>query len=322
MAADSESRNGRVFESFLPVFRAANLVVGNLEGAITAHDKPRKRYVPGRSYAFRFPPSFAEELKAANFQVLSIANNHSLDYGSVGFADTLRHLQAAGIQSTGQPGSSVVMRVGGLKVGIVALAHYPAFNNVLDLETSARLVASVKAQADVVLLTYQLGAEGASAARLPAGPEVFLGEARGDARAFARRMVEAGASALVGHGPHVVRAAECLNGVPVFHSTGNFVSIGGLSVAGLASAAVAAEFLFDGKGAFRGARAWPVNLWATKLPVVDPTGRGVHLMNLLSRDAARDRPGFQPLILQGFEGGEAEFRNWLRSTPVPGIAPP
>ena len=64
VAADDENRNGQVFAGFLPIFQSTQLVIGNLEGAITSFDKPRKRYVPGVSYAFRFPPSFAQELKA------------------------------------------------------------------------------------------------------------------------------------------------------------------------------------------------------------------------------------------------------------------
>ncbi len=132
-------------------------------------------------------------------------------------------------------------------------------------------------------------------------------------------MAQAGATALIGHGPHVVRAAECINGVPVFHSVGNFVSIGGLSVNGLPSVSVAAEFLFDEKGQLKGSRAWPVNLASTKLPLLDPSGRAVHLINLLSQDAAQNYSGFKPLPLQGFENGLPEFREWIKTTPLSGL---
>jgi len=62
---------------------------------------------------------------------------------------------------------------------------------VLDIEATARQVAELKAAHDVVVLSYQLGAEGDAAAKLPPGPESFLSESRGDARGFARRMAQA-----------------------------------------------------------------------------------------------------------------------------------
>jgi hypothetical protein len=317
---DSEAANANAFEPFLPLLRGAGLVLGNLEGAITTHPTPRKRYVPGRSYAFRFPPATARLLKDANFHVISLANNHAYDYGPVGYADTVRWLADAGIETTGQPGSVAQRRVGGARVAVIALAHYATFNNVLELEETARTVSRARENADLVVLFYQLGAEGEPAAVLPQGPETFLKEARGDARAFAQRMVQAGAGLLIGHGPHVLRAAECIGNVPVLHSIGNFVSAGGLSVQGPAGTTVLPEFLIDERGGVRGLRIHPVGLTETKFPRPDPAGRGVLLMNWLSRDAARRHAGLQPLLLPGYEDQSAAFEEWVRGTGLPAAA--
>lgn len=314
---DSEAANARAFEPFLPLLREAALVLGNLEGAITTHPTPRKRYVPGRSYFFRFPPATAQLLREANFHVISLANNHAYDYGPVGYADTVRWLSEAGIETTGQPGSVAQRRVGALRVAVIALAHYATFNNVLDLEEAARTVAQARRNADLVVLFYQLGAEGDAAARLPIGPETFLKEARGDARAFAQRMVQAGAGVLIGHGPHVLRAAECVDNVPVLHSIGNFVSAGGLSVQRLAGATVLPEFLLDERGGFKGLRIHPVAFSEAKFPQPDPAGRGLLLMNWLSRDAARTHPGLKPLLLPGYEEHHTAFEEWLRGIGLP-----
>lgn len=307
--------NRRAFNDFLPQLSSADLVLGNLEGAITTHDKPRKAYVPGRSYAFRFPVDTAEVLKRANFHVLSIANNHANDYGPIGFADTLQHLKAAGLEATGLKGSYVIRNVKGLKVGVIALAHYPVYNNVLEIEATARLVSEVRSQSDVVVLFYQLGGEGDAHALLGDDDVVFLGEQRGNARKFAAAMVKAGAGALIGHGPHLVRAAECIQGVPVLHSIGNFVSSGGLSVRSLANVAVMAEVLVDGQGRVKGVRATPATFDKERLPMIDASGRALHLINWFNRQASRTLPGFEPLNFPAQAEQQEGFRKWLRSTP-------
>ena len=253
-------------------------------------------------------------LRDANFHVLSIANNHAFDYGAAGFVDTIRHLSAAGLQATGLRDSHVVREARGLRIGVVALAHYPAFNNVLEIEASARLVAGLRARVDLVVAYYQLGAEGDPAALLADGPEEFLGEARGDARAFAAAMVAAGAGVLVGHGPHVMRAAECIDGVPVLHSVGNFVGGGRLRTQGLPNVAALPEIAFDASGRFRGVRLHPVTFGPDGNPRPDPTARAIALADWLATQAQGATRAFAPLRFRGAEGQEAAFGEWFQST--------
>ena len=158
--------NRLAFNDFLPQLTQADLALGNLEGPITTHPTSRKPYIPGRSYSFRFPIDTAEVLKKANFHILSIANNHSNDYGPVGFADTRQHLSAAGLEATGLKDSHVIRTVKGLKVGVIALAHYPVFNNVLDIEGTAKLVAQVRSEGAACLLVTHSAAAAARADRV------------------------------------------------------------------------------------------------------------------------------------------------------------
>jgi Bacterial capsule synthesis protein PGA_cap len=151
---------------------------------------------------------------------------------------------------------------------------------------------------------------------------VFMGEARGHPRAFARAVVEAGADLVVGHGPHVVRAAECIQGRPVVHSVGNFVGSGGLSVRQLAQAAVYLEAVFDPQMALRGVRAIPVTFNAARWPVHDPSGRGMLLMNWLSRLAQRELQAFEPLLFPGFEDRQPAFEAWRLEQSSPPVTEP
>ena len=313
--SENSQTNRLAFNDFLPQLTQADLTLGNLEGPITTHPTSRKPFIAGRSYSFRFPIDTAVVLKNANFHILSIANNHSNDYGPVGFADTRQHLSAAGLEATGLKDSHVIRTVRGIKVGVIALAHYPMFNNVLDIEATARLVAQVRSQSDVVVLFYQLGGEGDGHALLNNEDVVFLGEQRGNARKFAQAMVKAGASALVGHGPHLVRAAECVDGVPVLHSIGNFVSSGGLSVNSLANVTVFTELLFDPSGRFKAVRLTPATFDKNRLPMIDHSGRALNLINWFNRQAAKTLSGFEALNFPGYEAQTDTFRKWFRATP-------
>lgn len=319
--SENSAINRNAFTEFMPLLSKADLVLGNLEGPITDANTPRKPYVPGRSYSFRFPIDTAQILKKANFHVLSIANNHAQDYGPTGFADTQKHVSAAGIEYTGTKGSYVIRPVKGIKIGVIALAHYPAYNNVLEIEATAKLVAEVRAKSDLVVLFYQLGGEGDAFALITNDDEVFLGEQRGNARKFATAMIKAGAGALIGHGPHLVRAAECINGVPVLHSIGNFVSVGGLSVQNLANVSAFPELLFDASGKFKSVRIVPVTFNQERLPKIDPAGRSVHLINWLNARATKTLPDFRALNFDGYKDQVDVFNTWFRSTRFGAQAP-
>jgi hypothetical protein len=72
------------------------------------------------------------------------------------------------------------------------------------------------------VVTFHGGAEGKDATRVPRGPETYLGEQRGDLRAFSHAVVDAGADLVVGHGPHVLRGMEWWNDRLIAYSLGNF----------------------------------------------------------------------------------------------------
>jgi poly-gamma-glutamate capsule biosynthesis protein CapA/YwtB (metallophosphatase superfamily) len=182
-------------------------------------------------------------------------------------------------------------------------------------------VAQVRSKSDIVVLFYQLGGEGDNHALLTNDDATFLGEQRGNARKFAAAMVQAGASALIGHGPHLVRAAECMSGVPVLHSIGNFVGAGGLSTRSLANVTVFAELIFEDNGRFKGVRLTPTTFDKDRLPIVDDSARALHLINWFNRQASKSLAGFEPLNFPGQEQQADTFRKWFRSTPFGMQAP-
>ena len=219
----------RYFAGVRDVLKQANLVIGNLEGVLTEHLITRKTTGTGRQFAFRSPPRYASLLKEEGFGVLNVANNHAYDFGEVGVRDTLAALEQAKITTAGVLGEIKLLNILGLNIAVLGYSYASWFNSILDLTKSAELVQQAKAQGAYVIVTFHAGAEGSSAIWHADQEEMFMGENRGNTVAFSRAMIAAGADMVVGHGPHVLRAAECYQGKPIIYSLGNFVGVGGLS---------------------------------------------------------------------------------------------
>jgi hypothetical protein len=134
-------------------------------------------------------------------------------------------------------------------------------------------------------------------------------------------MIKAGAGALIAHGPHLVRAAECINGVPVLHSIGNFVGAGGLSAQNLANVSAFPEMMFDASGKFKSVRIVPVTFTPERLPKIDPSGRSIHLINWLNTQATKTIPEFRALNFNGYKDQTDVFEKWFRSTRFGAQAP-
>src|SRR4029453_3334210 len=85
------------------------------------------------------------------------------------------------------------------------------------------LVRKADAEADIVVIQMQGGAEGTDKAHVHQGTEMFLGENRGDLIKFSHAVVDAGADVVFGHGPHVMRGMEFYKGRLIAYSLGTFV---------------------------------------------------------------------------------------------------
>ena len=307
--------NTRVMQPFAPVLRAADLALANLEGAITEREESLKPFIPGRSYPFRFPAGAAAQLAGLGFDVLSVANNHSNDYGPEGMSDTMVSLAQVGVAATGLAGEFALGQWAGRRVAVLAFSPYGRHNNLTQLTQAAALVRKAKQQADLVVVTFHGGAEGDAGAVLSGAAEMYVGEDRGNPRAFAQAVVAAGADLVLGHGPHVLRPLECVQGKLVAYSLGNFVSAGGLSVRNLANVSAVLEVaLHRQTGDMQALRLWPATFNARRLPVPDPSGRAVWLVNWLGSQSGQQAVGWRPLWLPGFEARAPNFARWLATT--------
>ncbi len=265
------------------ILRRPDLMIGNLEGTLTTRGTSK---CPGGSggncYAFRSPPSYARLFADAGFDVMNLANNHAADYGPVGLEDTRRALRAVKVDHTGAPGQVTVREVKGTRVAVVGFASYTWSAPLNEPRAVRALVRKAASQADLVVVTFHGGAEGSDRQHVPQGREDYLGENRGDLRAFARTAVDAGADLVVGSGPHVLRGLEVYKGRLVAYSTGNFVGWRTFSLSGPLSVSCVLEVTLRPDGRWVRGRIVPTRLVDPGRAAPDPSRQAVQVMRSLS----------------------------------------
>jgi capsule synthesis protein PGA_cap len=276
----------RLLEEVGPILRAADVAFGNLEGPLVDSGTSEKcaRSKPGRCYAFRVPTRYGKYLADAGFDVMSVANNHAGDFGEAGRASTRSILDALGIRHAGAPGEIARLEVRGTRIALVAFSTSSGTNDLRDLAEAARLVKAAREGADLVVVSFHGGAEGADRQHVPQGREEFLGEDRGDVRAFAHAVVDAGADLVVGHGPHVVRAMELYRGRLVAYSLGNFATYGGFNLSGPNGLSLVLEVRLAPDGAFLGGKVHPARQERPGGPRLDPSGAVIPVVRRLSQE--------------------------------------
>jgi hypothetical protein len=260
------------------------VALANLDQTLT-DDAALSKCGPASSdcYAFRTPPGYAQWLHEAGFTIINLANNHSHDFGDAGLRDTQAALTAHGLLSTGMPGQVTVQQAGPVRIAILGFAPYAWAQSLIDIPAAQQLVRQAATQADLVLVTIHAGAEGAEQGHVRPGTEIFLGENRGDPMAFSTAVIDAGADAVLGSGPHVLRGMQWYRGRLIAYSMGNFVGYHTLSISGPLGVGGILTVTLAPDGTWRGGHLTGTQLIAPGLPQVDPGQHAVELVGDLSR---------------------------------------
>jgi hypothetical protein len=289
-----------------------DLVVGNFEGVLAdsgtsekcermrPRDPPRHRRRARRRqtvdtavvrpgcYAFRTPTALAPRLVDAGFTHLNLANNHANDYGPAGRASTERILDSLGLERYGPLGRIAIdtLRRGDsvTVIGIVGFATYPYAYDLLDIERSAAVVDSIRPLVDLLVVTFHGGAEGKRALHVPEAAESLGHEPRGELRRWAHAVVDAGADAVVGHGPHVLRGIEFYRGRLVAYSLGNFLTYRGFNLDGPLGVTGVLQLEFAPDRRLRRARLVPMTQRPGGGPTPDAAGTALELVRRLSAE--------------------------------------
>ena len=246
------ANDGRdIFLDTKPLTIAADIALGNLEGAITDAGHCTKGSGPN-SYAFRMPTRFGHLLSEAGYDYVSQANNHANDFDHEGILSTEQVLSDLGIKFSGIAGrtESAVVERNGVRYGVCAFGHNSYTIKHLDLQTVKRIIDDLKPKCDILIVTFHGGAEGRDKCHLPQGTETFLGENRGNLREFTHFCIDNGADVVFGHGPHVCRAMEVYKGKFIAYSLGNFCTPYGISLTGISGYAPVVTININKEGQF------------------------------------------------------------------------
>src|ERR1017187_6109046 len=229
-----------LFNDVSDVFHGADFGFVNMETPVApAHSKGSKPFM------FDAPVALPEALKASGIKIVSFANNHVMDQGWVGFAEARENLREQGVLFAGTGDTAqlgwqpVITEANGIKVGWLGMTRWLNGNRNPDKDDQPHVnffpypgesggapgadeaavinaITKARAQCDMVVVSIHWGIEYAPAPR----PEDS---------ATAHKMLDAGATVIVGHHPHVLQPVETYKtqdgrDTIIFYSLGNFLS--------------------------------------------------------------------------------------------------
>lgn len=260
-----------------------DLTFGNLEGVIGRGGKAKSCNNPRYCYTFRMPAHYTNHLKKAGFDVVSIANNHANDFGAGGRTTTAMVLDTSGLHYAGSIDKPyTTFEKEGIKYGFLAAAPNSGCFNMKNYKEAAAIVAHLDSVCDIVIVSFHAGAEGAKATHTPRGDEIFLGYNRGNVYKFAHGCIDAGADVLLGHGPHVTRAAEVYKDRFITYSMGNFCTYAKFSLKGPKGVGPIFQLMLNKEGRFLGGKVVSTKQLGEGIPVLDRENQALKQLQALS----------------------------------------
>lgn len=221
---DANGIEGVIAEDLLKELNNADILMINNEFPFSDRGMP----MADKQYTFRCSPSYVGALNEMGVDVVSLANNHTLDYGKEALSDTFAALDGAGIAYGGAGESAEraemvqTFEVNGKTYGFLAVSRViptgdwkvenstPGLFSCYDDTRLVELVKEVKETCDFLAVYPHWGVE------YKAYPEDYQTQ-------IAKRCIEAGADLIVGSHTHCLQGAEFIDGKPVCYSLGNFV---------------------------------------------------------------------------------------------------
>lgn len=205
---------------------AADITIGNLECPISIRGQSVEK-----KYVFSAPLEAAKSLSFAGFDILSLGNNHSLDYGPDSLLDTINQLNSENIFTLGagmnenEAYEPLFLTVNGLRLAFLSFVDVPNTDfNYLSWEAGPdqpgiawaheesvkRNVGLAKKEADIVIVMLHNGFE-------------FWQKVSDSQQEIAKLAIDSGASLVIGSHPHVLQRIESYNDGLIAYSMGNFV---------------------------------------------------------------------------------------------------
>ncbi|MBU1130463.1 CapA family protein [Patescibacteria group bacterium] len=203
--------------------QSADLLFANLETPLT-----EGRAINSGEMLFRADPALAQTLKKHNFSILSLANNHTPNFGNKGLLDTFQYLSQAGIKYVGagenqtKASQAQYIEKNGIKFAFLAYnnpdvvpsSYFATPNspgtNPMNLDNLKSAIKTAKQNADFVIVSMHSGNE-------------YVNNPNQSQTNFAHTAIDAGAQIVIGHHPHTIQILEKYKNKFIFYSLGNFI---------------------------------------------------------------------------------------------------
>ncbi|MDR3051791.1 MAG: CapA family protein [Oscillospiraceae bacterium] len=196
------------FSGIVGIFSRDDMTLVNLEGPLTHSTDKQKRPV-----SLKGPPGYVRILQQGSVEAVNLANNHILDYGEEGKAETIATLDQAGIVHSGGAETAIFQK-GNIRVGMIGHSMPYNKNRLLDISPQVRALRDAGCQ--IVIASFHWGSE-------------YKYEFTREQRQLARAAIDAGADVVVGHHPHVIQGIEKYKDRYILYSLGNLVFGGWLT---------------------------------------------------------------------------------------------
>ncbi len=199
----------RFFAGVSEIVKGADIAVANLEGPFTDYPSITAS-LTNKALQFTFDPKLAYKLSEFGFDILGLANNHTLNFGSDGLGQTKKYIGNAGMIYYGDPLNkdeiSTIVNKNGIKIAFIGFHefNYINYNNVFNE------IERLKNDVDIIIVTPHWGIE---YEKVPTDKM----------REWARLFIDSGANIVVGAHPHVIGISEKYNNGTIYYSLGNFV---------------------------------------------------------------------------------------------------
>jgi poly-gamma-glutamate capsule biosynthesis protein CapA/YwtB (metallophosphatase superfamily) len=215
------------FSAVAEQLQEADISVGNFESALGESGIPQQK-----SYTFRAPPKAATSLALGGFDILSLANNHGMDYGEIALIEAISLLEQQGLSTVGAGENNAlayspqIMEVNGLKTAFFGYANVPVEGGGFDVaswtagidkpgiawaepQIVANNITAIRDQVDLIVILLHSGIE-----YLPTPSETQ--------KSIAHTAIDAGADLVIGHHAHILQGIEYYKDGVIIYGTGNF----------------------------------------------------------------------------------------------------
>jgi len=202
-----------IFQKTSDLLQSEDLVVGNLEGPITAQSSVSLGSEIGarENYIFTFHPAMAAKLYNENIRLVNIGNNHILNFGKDGLEETKKYLIEAKINFFGEAGDEYkrffIKEIKGIRIAFI---NYNKFSDNGEQKTLDDLQEVREMHPDFVVVYTHWGTE-------------YVNSPSESTREQAHKFIDNGADLIIGSHPHVVQTKEEYKGKKIYYSLGNFV---------------------------------------------------------------------------------------------------